>query len=350
MGLPKIAIVEFDESHVECIHSQILFLKEDYDITLLVNEKSIHSIPNSPYITKIPLALNHKKEIKETSKWLKSYLIQKQIKKVILNSGERKIYKFLKQFLFNQEISFWGLLHNPPRLKTSLKQKLISKKLKGYFVLSDFIKKNIQQNNLTKTPIENTYLIYFHKKEFNKSAIQKPNSETWILIPGRVEAARRDYSFLLHLGALPKNIKFIILGNINTTEGLQFKEQLIKTTYQNQFITFDSHIPDDNFSEYLSLADFVLPLVHPNNQLFEKYLHYKITASYNWSYSYKKTMLLEKSFSVNSEFHETSYFYDLDNISSFFDILKNPKKEYLDTKWSFEYQKNRYLNFIETTS
>ncbi|MDO6738433.1 hypothetical protein [Wenyingzhuangia sp. 2_MG-2023] len=346
---PKIAIIEFDTSHAECIYSQILFLKDTYNITVFINKNSLSIIPDLAYITKKPLELDSKKEIKKTSIELKQQLISGNFVKVIINSAERKIFKFLLLFLFNTKISFWGILHNPNRLKSSLKQKIISKKLKGYFVLSDFIKQNIQKEKLTKTKTESTYLIFFDEKVSSNSNVIKSANETWILIPGKVQSIRRDYSFLLQFQEVPKNIKFIILGNINTEEGISFKKELSKTSYSDQFHLFENHVPDTDFYEYIALADFMLPLVHPNNKLFEKYIKYKVTGTYNWAYSFQKTMLLEQHFSQNKEFKETSYFYDFRNPKTFFKILENPKKQYSKEKWSLEHQKNKYLNFIEQT-
>ncbi|NJB82898.1 hypothetical protein [Wenyingzhuangia aestuarii] len=346
---PKIAIIEFDTSHAECIYSQILFLKDTYDITLFLNSKSISSIPNLPYLTIIPLSLGNSKEIKRTSKFLKKQLINNNIHKVIFNSAERKIFKFLLLFLFNSTISFWGILHNPNRLKSSLKQKIISKKLKGYFVLSDFIKKNILTEKLTTTHIESTYLIFFDKKKIPTSTIIKPIDEKWILIPGRVEFNRRDYSFLLQFKNIPENIKFIILGNINTPEGLMFQKEISKKSYAKQFVFFNKHVPDTDFQQYIAQANYVLPLVHPNNKLFKKYIKYKITATYNWAYAFQKTMLLEQHFSQNKEFNETSYFYNYLEPQLFFNILENPTKQYCPEKWKLASQKNKYLNFITQT-
>ncbi|MDO3693458.1 hypothetical protein QVZ41_01175 [Wenyingzhuangia sp. chi5] len=340
-NLPKIALIEFDQSHAECLYSQILFLKEQYQITVFINDKSPEDLTNIPNITLIPLNLEDKK----TNQFVKKYLISEKISKVIFNSAERKIFKFLLLFLFKKQISFWGILHNPNRLKKSLKQKYISHKLNGYFVLSDFVKENIITEKLTKTPVKSIYTIFFKEENINKK-ITKPKNETWLVIPGKVEFDRRDYLFLLNL-KIPKNIKFIILGNINTSEGIQFKEKVIKNKLLTSFIFFETYIQDYEFSHYIENADFILPLIHPNNPFFNKYIKNKITGTYNWAYAFKKTMLLEQSFSSIDEFKETSYFYNITS-NQIFEVLKQPKKKYISDKWSFDYQQNTYLNFIKT--
>ena len=341
-NLPKIALIEFDQSHAECLYSQILFLKDHYQITVFINEKSPEDFTNIPNITLIQLNLEDKK----TNQFVKKYLISEKISKVIFNSAERKIFKFLLLFLFNQQISFWGILHNPNRLKKSLKQKYISYKLNGYLVLSDFIKQNIITEKLTKTPVKSIYTIFFKDENISKK-ITKPENETWLVIPGKVEFDRRDYLFLLNLN-IPKNIKFIILGNINTKEGLEFMQMVLKSKFIKNFIFFESYIQDAEFNQYIENADFILPLVHPNNPFFSKYIKNKITGTYNWAYAFKKTMLLEQSFSSIIEFKETSYFYNITSPNQIFEVIKQPKKKYTSDKWTFEYQQNTYLNHIKT--
>ncbi|ANW96832.1 hypothetical protein AXE80_11310 [Wenyingzhuangia fucanilytica] len=341
-SLPKIALIEFDQSHAECLYSQILFLQDHYQITVFLNKKSPEDLTNIPNITLITLDLDNKK----TNQIVKNYLIKEKINKVVFNSAERKIYKFLLLFLFNKQISFWGILHNPNRLKKSLKQKYISFKLKGYFVLSDFVKQNITKEKLTKTPIKSIYTIFFKKENILEKIIKLQN-ETWIVIPGKVESYRRDYQFLLQLN-IPQNIKFIILGNINTPEGIQFKDKVHKLGVSSNFILFESYIQNDVFNQYIENADFILPLIHPNNPFFNKYIKNKITGTYNWAYAFKKTMLLEQSFSSIDEFKETSNFYDIKSKNQIFNSIKEPKKEYTSDKWNFKHQQNTYLNFIKT--
>ncbi|MGY5355737.1 hypothetical protein [Wenyingzhuangia sp. IMCC45467] len=341
LNLPKIALIEFDQSHGECLFSQILFLQNYYQITVFLNKKNTEDLTNISNITLINIDLGDKK----TNQFVKQYLIKEKINKVIFNSAERKIYKFLLLFLFNKQISFWGILHNPNRLKKSIKQKYISYKISGYFVLSDFVKQNIVTEKLTKTPIQSIYTIFCEKTEGSKKII-KPENETWIVIPGKIEFDRRDYLFLLNL-EIPKNIKFIILGNINTKDGIEFMQTVLKNKFLNNFLFFKTYIQDYEFNQYIENADFILPLIHPNNPFFNKYIKNKITGTYNWAYAFKKTMLLEQSFSSIKEFKETSYFYNI-TPNQIFEVLKQPKKKYIGNKWAFEYQQNNYLNFIKT--
>ena len=56
---------------------------------------------------------------------------------------------------------------------------------------------------------------------------------------------------------------------------------------------------------------------------------------------------MEQIFSEIEDFKETAFFYDYTNFERIFDVINHSeKKVYKNPKWSFEYQKQNYLDFI----
>ena len=225
----------------------------------------------------------------------------------------------------------------------STKQKYISKKLKKYFVLNDFIKENIETEKLTSNKIASYYPIFY--PEFS-SKLQKPEGEIWVTIPGVITFDKRDYE-VFKLWEIPKNVKLIFLGRANNDDALQFIEEAKNYPSFSQMMFFNAFIPNEVFYDYVKQSDFILPLIHPTNAFFEYFLKYKITGSYNLAFGYKIPMLIEQSFSEIEDFKENAIFYDYKDTLALQKALNTEQIEiYKNPKWDFNFQKKKYLEFI----
>lgn len=342
--MTKIALIEVGDFHDECLYSQLQFLQtEDIEVTLFVNEKIKSRIEGFSSPCNI-VYLDLSSKVKKYRCWFNMWrsIVFGSFSKVIFNSAESNIYKFI-QFSFPKHIELIGTLHNGQNLKLKPKQKIISKKLNKYFVLNDFVAKAISREKLTTKELASFYPIFFPKFE---TSLQKPENEIWMTVPGVISFDKRDYSIFKDL-KLNDNIKIIFLGRANNTDALTFKEEAKTYPSFKNFVFFEAFIPNDLFHDYIKHSDYILPLIHPNNEFFNYFLKYKISGSYNLAFAYKKTMLIEQSFSEIEDFKETAFFYDANHFERIFDvIIPSEKKTYKNPKWSFEFQKKNYLDYI----
>ncbi|MGY0427036.1 MAG: hypothetical protein ACWIPI_09465, partial [Polaribacter sp.] len=270
----KIAFVEFSESHEECIYSQISFLvKDKNNVSLFIHpkiERQIYSYKDLfDEITIVDFnKLNFLKKLRQ------EFLFAKRISKfdkVIFNTASSsKSVRNTNFFLLLFNVESIGVLHNIKKIKSSFTQKIISLKIKKYFVLSDFLKEYAVKEG-KQIKIESFYPIFFPKH--TAVHLHKNSNEKWIAIPGRVELQRREYTFLIEAltdKKLLKNSKFLILGNINTKDGIFFKEKIISLNLAANFMFFDGFIENDLYYNYLEKSDFVLPLLKNNENSYKK--------------------------------------------------------------------------------
>jgi hypothetical protein len=343
----KIALVEFSESHEECIYSQLLFLKEkNIELDLVVNAKlkpqvNLYSDLVKTIIYTSNKELNFFEKITFDLKWSSKL---SKYDKVIFNTCNgskriRNISLLLKPF----KTECVGILHDTGKLRKSFTQNLINLKVRKIFVLSDHIKKE----DSTRNKLESFYPIYF--PEYNKIDINK-STNTFVCIPGKVEFKRRDYKLLIKIAKETKNtqnLKFIILGNINTKDGISLQKEIFANNLEDKFVFFNTFIKNDEFYSYIEKSDYIMPLLYSDDK---DYLRSKITGSFNLAYGFKKTLIVHEFYEKISDLKESSIFYNNSTIKETFEkniFIQNSKNNrYKNIKWDFEYQKEKYTRFI----
>lgn len=304
----KLLIVEMNDFHEEVIYSLTKFLRENYEINLCVNNKilkkglcifydNILSIPANKIIKLL------------TSLILPFYLKIKKIKKIIYNTYEDKYIKIISKLVSN-DITQFAILHNLDKL--NLKDKSIN----NIIVLSELLYKNFKNLNINTTyfyPI--IYNYYNNLKENNYDIIK-------ICIPGKIEYKRRNYKWLAQylVKNKLKNIKFVLLGDISTNDGRDLWDFISKNNIKEYFIVFNNFIPYDKYFNIISDSDIIMPLLHPDVEMYENYKTTKITAAFNMAYSFKKPLLMYEGFKNLNEFDNFSIFYSFDNL---YDILND---------------------------
>ena len=339
----KVAIIELSNSHDECIYSQIKFLLSDgdYNITLICNE-TIHNrlignlVDVDIKLMEIRRDINMPLDILR----LRSYIVKSKFDKVIFNTATGNIVKLLMLLPFPKQMEFLGIVHNIGKLEGSANQDIISRKVKKYFVLSEYLKENAPN----KYNIEYFYPMFFPNSE--SVEVDKKEDEIWVCIPGQIERKRRDYDGLFELLAnskLNKNIKFILLGSGDTT---YITSKIEKLGIKKQFVWWEKFVGSPEFENYIEKSDYILPLIHTNHKSYSLYQN-QITGTFNIAYGYGKTMLIEESLQDVTDF-KGSVFYKTRELIGLLNSLKfSPVNPYIDKRWSFDKQKNRYLEFLE---
>jgi hypothetical protein len=355
----KAVLIEIGGSHTECLYSQILFLKNaDFKVNIICSTNLKSKILDfNTYLSvhDYSFGINQGNDWKNLIE-LKRYLINNRYDKVIFNTSSGNLIRNLLTFHFPKDLEFIGVIHDINKLTQSFTQKLINRKIKKYFVLNDYILDTFLSKD--RLSVESFYPI-FHQN-INKTPLSKPNGEFWICIPGSVEYERRDYLGLLknlENENINDNIKFILLGTSKhfNSDAEDVKKRVHKLKIREHFLFFDNYIPDNEYQVFIEKSDVIMPLIHESHPMFKEINGFKISGSFNLAFAHKKPILCEESLNKFEDFKENGVFYTLESmvkvindISSNIQKLEDLKQPmYKNPKWSFEFQKNKYISFLE---
>lgn len=356
MEKEAIALIELGGSHDECLYSQVLFLKKyDRRVFVILFEDHLHRLDVFP---EVDLWQGLKKPKGWLGEWvlvfrLLRYLRREGIRKAVLNTAEGNIIRKLS-LAAGRRTDFTGILHLSSKLRTSRSQQIISRKVRKYFVLADFIKDRLAKTE-SGIHVESFYPIYFPVEMADNS---QQNQSRLICVPGAVDFARRDYQSLLDemmSAGFPAGLNFVLLGRTSNKDGQELKARIRELGLEKFFTLFDGFIPHDIFYEYLNKAWLVLPLITPACRDHADYTTYKITGSFNLAYGFGLPMLLHESFASTEIYRETSVFYRdgrlLDTVKL---CLENPariktvRERISDLpEFQFEIQAKKYIDFID---
>lgn len=346
----KVVITELNPYHDECIYSQCLMLKKmGVEVVVIGNcraEKririSLAGVADELIFLPFGSGWNGMKSI------FRFYRMMKSMGQIHLHFNTAQGNVAWKLFLlpFPKRISVTGVIHNVKKLKKSFGQKIITRQIKRYMLLSDLLlpayKEACPRSSVTVYPI-------FYPKH-KTQPLDKPKGEIWIVIPGGVSYGRRDYDLLLsNETGYPRNVKFILLGNINRADGQVVLEKIRSRGLDSSFVVFNEYVPDDTFYSYVEASDYMMPLVHPDNSKYTKYVRDKISGTYDLAIAYRKPMLCPKEMKQYEDFADTALFYDKENIASFFKTLPitNINKGLFKLeKWTLEYQTKHLKRLI----
>jgi len=353
----QVALIELYTSHDECLYSQIRFLKESgYTVHVICN------VELRPRVADLDLVDNFYYLHFGAGTWsdfhellrLRRYLITNNVKIAVLNTARGSRIRNLL-LLPHHHSQFVGIGHIANKIFSGFTSRLISLKVKKYFVLNDYILPQLPgRKNIRVTSF---YNIYF--PPFTTVPLNKPADAFWICIPGGIEFERKDYdSLLLQLSdvRLDPRIKFILLGKSNATrrENQVFMQKINKKGLTDRFILFTDYVKHDEHFSYLAKTDLILPLIHPRKKRYDEYIKYKISGAFNLAFGFQIPMLCEETFRGFDDFVASSFFYTEDQLVTELNSLvyrdeeikqkSNEIKKY--PKFQFDYQKNKYIEFI----
>ncbi|MDP1675346.1 MAG: hypothetical protein Q8L88_00660 [Bacteroidota bacterium] len=354
----SIALIEFSSSHSECLYTQLLFLKNaGYTVHLIIPEDlraEVDGFNNVDSIKYIDPGHGFR------GRWscvfdVRNYLVSNGIRKVLFNTAEGN---HVRDFCISApfQIEFGGTIHHVNKLYKSFTQKLISLRVRKYFVLNDYLLERVSHHQ--RLSVGSYYPIFFPQN--NNHYEQKPEGEIWIGIPGIVEFRRRDYKGLLEQLARCKpdaKLKFIVLGKcaLSNGDGAEVRTIVRDLNLESQFQFFSDFIPRDTYLSYVRQCDFLLPLIHPSTSLYDIYGRWQISGAYNLGFGFAKPMLVHRALEHISDFRSTCYFYEIDEMVELMNTLAaNPElilSKVSDIqrteKFSFEYQCKQYIQFLE---
>ncbi|HTN45021.1 MAG TPA: hypothetical protein VL098_01650 [Flavipsychrobacter sp.] len=357
---PKAALIELYDSHDVNLYSQLAFLKHGgYDTTLIVSKHQRQQVSHYNLEERIFFTSCTGKKgllLLLELRRIRNLIVKEKFDVVIFNTAHGSTIRTLCLMHFPESIRFAGTLHGVNKLAGSGTQKMISSRVRKYFLLSFYMREKAMKMPHGDLKFEVFYPMFhprFHDVEIHK----KEAGALWIGVPGAVEYKRRDYETLLHHFAALKekpNLKFVILGNGNHAEGngAQVQQTVKELGIADHFIFFNKFVTNDLFHKYVQACDAILPLIHPINADMEKYLENQISGSFHLAYSYKLPLLMHDFFSrYKEDFKDNSIFYSLENMGEMLaalpvTLINKERDFYTEDKWTFEYQAERYLSFL----
>lgn len=354
----NVALIEFNNYHQECVYSQVKFLKTDNsNITLIINPKSKNATASYSHLIDEFYYYDKKASFSFVKKLfllfkLYRFIILKKFDKIIFNTASSsKTIIFITLLLKFNNVECIGTIHNLKKMKSSFSQKLINVKIRKYFVLNNFLLSSFAIEN-PKIHLNSYYPIFF--PNYKTIALNKPQNEIWISVPGEVNFKRRDYNIIINsLLKLPKttNLKFIILGKINAIpkDCEIFLELLKKNDLKSFFITFDTFVENDLFFSYLKSSDYILANLQLND---DSYLKYKISGVLNLAFGLEKQLIAPSKLNIINDLKENTLFYNSqEDLSSLLSQIKQPEKaiNFVKNKMmDYNVQQKNYIDFLKS--
>ena len=305
----NILLIEMGGSHIECVHSMVHFLYlNKCTIHLACNKKLISSVIEKNKLSSLLELANEFSAMEQIKTFLtiRKYIRKNRIDIIVINTTEITVIRNLAFFL--PAINCVGIVHNAKKLEKSFTfTKILSRKIKKFFVLGDYLLSRINPDPQFK--VASFFPVYFPKVKEVKPI--KPSHDFWVIIPGEADQKRRDYAAFMHAVEhapdLPKNIKFILLGKYNLR---QYFDETVMTSYwwKERFITFDNYLEYDTFHSYVQQADFILPLLKVNKD-DDFYGSSRISGSFNLGLGYKKPFLLPERYRENKDLANYAIYY-----------------------------------------
>ncbi len=348
----RIALVEMGGSHDECLYAQIRYLKaEGHFVSLICNSSLKSNVDYFDGLDEIRF-IELRPGLKQ---WIDLWIIRKILIRgkfdcIIFNTAQGNVLKNLLLLPKPKNAERFGVLHNLRKLQNSHSQKVITRNLKAYFVLNDYLIDQVEEEVKKSVILHPLYTVFY--PNYPSTNVDKKEGDVWICIPGQVERSRRDYDLLfdsIAKNGVDEHIKFLLLGRCEHTDGdgIYVKQRIAELGVENTFVLWDSFIETDEFYGMLRASDFVLPLIHPKHESYSLY-EFQISGSFNLAFGFQKPLLIERSFSNYTDFKDTSLFYAAEELMPLINGLRREQASgfYQNTKWEFENQKRTFLSAL----
>lgn len=320
----RVAIVEIGGSHDECILSQVMGLKAEGAWVVFCGSKAIYE-KNSLFaqyfdafheVVLPRTMLGDVRAMRNLNKWF----VQENIAVVVCNTAQGGHIRNLS-LSANRKIQFVGIIHTIKMLQGSFTQKLISTKIKRYFVLNDTLLQKV--GKVPGLSIESFYPLNYPRFE---NQVQKPAGEFWIAVIGGVENRRKDLlGFVEMAKQTGDNVQFYFLGKSDAQkqEVIAFKTVLEENNLSKRVHLFDSFLSEQELDSYLSAVDGIFPLVHPNTPSADEYFSRQISGGINIAFSYKIPMMIHENYADWEDFQQGVVFYNLTNFTEQFLVFQH---------------------------
>lgn len=324
----RVAIFEIGGSHDECILSQVMALREEGCWVVFCGSNDLYARNvlfkdwfDAFHEVILPKTmLGDFNAMRKLNKWLK----KNQIDILVANTAQGGHVRNLC-ITSNRQTRFVGIIHTIKMLQASFTQRLISRKIKQYFVLNDTLKKAVEP--ISKgLQIDVFYPLdypHFDTPVINKSGFK-------VTIVGGVEFRRKDLTgFMDFAEKVSKQVHFVFLGksDLNRTEVQQFVADCKNRGLESNMQFFDDFVDQQTFDAHLRNTDCILPLVHPGTPSADEYFSRQISGAINVAFSYGIPMLIHEEYRNWEDFSEGCIFYNIDSMNAQFELLQSNHEE-----------------------
>jgi hypothetical protein len=349
----NVAVVEIGGSHDECLLSQFFALKQAGCRIHFVGTEDLwqrnqvfHSLVDA--FVSIKVGQGAFADFM-TMRRLNGYFTAEKIEKVILNTAQGGHVRNLC-LTARKSTEFIGIIHTLRKFNGSFTQKIISRKVKKYFVLNTFFLDHIEPQKGIR--VEAFYPLRFPTFEHSTREMK---TFTQIAVIGGVENRRKDLmgSLLLMESILDLDIRIVFLGKSDSKkeEVRAFKKALEERGLQEKVILFDDFVDPQHFHEVLKATDFIWPMVHPDTESAKEYFRNQIPGALNVSLGYKIPLFVHCEYASSWSDLKSAATYALETFRE--DLNKAIENHQTLTdelaqnkKYSLAYQEENYVKFI----
>jgi hypothetical protein len=347
-----IALLEIGGSHDECLLSQMHAIKSTGRKILLITFTEI--LERNPefnnYIDDtlfVDMSGSKRERAKEVSRIWKKIKASK-CEKVVLNTAEGNLIRFLCLKALFSKIEFIGIVHSTRKFERSFTQSIINKKVKKYFLLSENLLSSI-------SPPAKIKVDYFYPLRFPKIDVVLEKKQKTIVIIGGVERRRKDMDGFVEIAQQVErdDVQFIFLGKSDPTleDVKDFQAAVTDKGLKDKVKTYDHFVSQSDFIAQIQNADLILPIVHPNTRSAEEYFKSRISGAMSVSFGYKIPMMLHQGYAEIEEMKVASFYYNMENfgkkLDQALDNIETKRAEMLaHPNYRVEFQEEKYLDFL----
>lgn len=318
MRAKKTVWIDFSPLQIDVMIAQLYLAKDRFEMHVISTEEVVSGLPKDLVDTGlIKSATILPKKSKAKAIWtVFKHLIKIDPDYVVMNDGQGQAVKWLSLLGLLLRAEFFGVHHNADKfIYGSFTQSLINLKIKKYFLLADYIFKNLKDKVSDKFKFS---VFYINMTDYKLKKNENP-AELKIAIPGFVEFHRRDYlEFVESLSAssekLAANVKIVILGNAGKKDGKELIAKVKAAGLEKNFSFYDHFVPQAEVYRQIDSSDLLMTLIGPKNQYLELYEKYKISGTYSLSLMLERPLLLHKLYSVEEEYTDWALYYDETNL------------------------------------
>ena len=186
---PAVAIVEFGGAHAECLYSQCRFLADSgCEVHLLVHRDIAPRVRGyADHCEILPTVDEGVLGAEALRRAVASYVRRTGIRHVVVNTASGWGYRLLVLHLATQ-VRVTAIVHDVGRLRRSLLQRLIARRLANVLVLADRLETPCR--DLCRNPVSAFYPAWFPPVPA-ASPHPKPANERWFAVAGQIETKRR---------------------------------------------------------------------------------------------------------------------------------------------------------------
>ncbi len=356
--MKRVALIEFDSSHDECLLTQVVALKKKGCWVALVTNATV--LKRNAGLEQM---VDHWVELDADGRGLTGAAIRDallvrrvmrtlqslNVEIVVFNTAQGGHVRNACLFSLFRKVKCVGIVHTIRKFQGSFTQGIIHLKIKRYFVLADFLLNQIPPQK--KLRIASFYPIHF---PIEPSVSFPQNEPIFLAIVGSVETRRKDLvGFIEILKQCGANVHFGFLGMANSTrsEVRELREILTKLNLLDRVELHEKHLSFEEMDQFLRKSCAVLSLIHPNTLSADQYFRNQIPGAMNLALAYKLPLLLHASFREIDELNTAAIYYTVDQFGVALEEIKTRGAQIHDAmrkheKYSLGFQEEVYSNHV----